>query len=232
MSTQINDSNGMNGVSPTANLPRKQSVKPSTSLTICSTCFQTKGKGKRHPCGTPAVARENVIKMVENLPEKQQEQVITSLLKHKSDTANFPVDSIANIRPELHLSTEGSKMRIDINPKKPKLETTFSTESLDSFQVNTASTYNEMKKLTNFLRCNVGRKSVPPFYEKHLSENSNALENIYKEGIDEFDTKNGKEKMPVVWADAEELLEAVIEKRNLVGYVDVKLMADGGQGFF
>ena len=36
----------------------------------------------------------------------------------------------------------------------------------------------------------------------------------------------------MVWADAEELLEAVLAEREMVGNVTIKVMADGGQGFF
>lgn len=35
-----------------------------------------------------------------------------------------------------------------------------------------------------------------------------------------------------MWANAEELLETVLEKRNLIGNFIIKVMADGGQGFF
>lgn len=46
--------------------------------------------------------------------------------------------------------------------------------------------------------------------------------------------KNGdtKKKRPVVWANAEELLEFVLQERQVIGYYIVKIMADGGQGFF
>ena len=37
---------------------------------------------------------------------------------------------------------------------------------------------------------------------------------------------------PVVWADAEKLIETVLDKRYFVGDYLVKVMADGGQGFF
>lgn len=41
-----------------------------------------------------------------------------------------------------------------------------------------------------------------------------------------------KELRPVVWADATELVDAVVNSREIVGYYAVKLMADGGQKFF
>ena len=91
-----------------------------------------------------------------------------------------------------------------------------------------------MRKLSHFLRCTAGRSSVPTYYEKHLSEKSKLLFNIYNEKILEFDIENEKkkEKRPVVWADAETLLETVVSKRHIIGNYVVKIMADGGQGFF
>ena len=71
-----------------------------------------------------------------------------------------------------------------------------------------------------------------------MSEKSKSLDFVYKTKILDFDTedKRGKEKRPVIYANAEELVEAALDKRNLEGnyvinYV-IKVMADGGQGFF
>lgn len=94
---------------------------------------------------------------------------------------------------------------------------------------------NQMKKVTNFLRSNAGKQSVPAFYNTKHVENSRKLEHLYKEGVFDFDigkNKMEKEKRPVVWADAEELLNAILEERGETGNVLIKVMADGGQGFF
>ena len=47
-------------------------------------------------------------------------------------------------------------------------------------------------------------------------------------------TKNtkGKEKRPVIWTNAEKIVEYVLEKQNFVDNYTIKVMADGGQGFF
>lgn len=112
----------------------------------------------------------------------------------------------------------------------------FSTESLDNFQVNTGASSRQMKKVTNFLRSNAGKHSVPAYYNTtHVNENSKKLENVYQSGIFEFEVgqkTNVKEKRPVVWADSEELLQAVLKARNVNDGVEIKVMADGGQGFF
>lgn len=69
-----------------------------------------------------------------------------------------------------------------------------------------------------------------------MTEKGKLLENIYKVGKYEFDTtdkkQGSKEKRPVVWADAEEVVEKFLEERNLIGNYTVKVMADGWQGFF
>ena len=73
--------------------------------------------------------------------------------------------------------------------------------------------------MTNFLRCTVGKQSVPTYYSKYISEESKQLQDVYKDGIFEFETENKAaiEKKPVVWTDAEELLEAIVKERNLIG---------------
>ena len=71
-----------------------------------------------------------------------------------------------------------------------------------------------MKKLTKLLRCNIGKKSVPAYIIKHLSEKSKTLDTLYNEGRFEFDTGNDKTSKlmrPVVWANASDLLDSVID---------------------
>ena len=92
-----------------------------------------------------------------------------------------------------------------------------------------------MKKLTNFIRVNAGKQSIPKFYLKHLSEKRRTLENIYKVSQLDFDIPNkkgnNKSLRYVVYADAEELLDKILEERSENNNVLVKVMADGGQGF-
>lgn len=236
-SIQIDKSNGIHGGSAVTSLPPQRNVieEPTNLFIMCKICYQEISRGKPHNCGTPTKARENVMKLVESLPEKQQEQVISSVLKRKRQDNSLSGGNVNDVKNcEVQLSTEGSKLRVSVNPKKFK-PTTFDVESLDNFQVNTGASRNQMRKLTNFLRCNVGRKSIPPHYERHMTENLNTFDNVYQVDLFDFDTDgNGsmEEKRPVVWADAEKLVEFVIEKRNSIGNVNLKLMADGGKGFF
>ena len=112
-------------------------------------------------------------------------------------------------------------------------KTEISFEKLDNLQNNIGASVNQMKKIANFMSCSARKKSIPSHYSKHLSEHCKSLSDIYNEQWLEFDAEGDKKEIrPVVWADAETLLDAVIDKRNLCGYYVIKLMADGGQGFF
>ena len=91
-----------------------------------------------------------------------------------------------------------------------------------------------MNRLAKFIRHSAGRKSVPSNYSSHISERTKLLKDNYEISIFEFDTKNtsGKEKRPVIWTNAEKIVESVLEKRNFVDNYTIKVLADGGQGFF
>ena len=71
-------------------------------------------------------------------------------------------------------------------------------------------------------------------YYNHASNKGKILEGLYKKGTFEFDVEktNLEEKRPVVYADAEELVEAVVSERSLIGNHIIKVMADGSQGIF
>lgn len=79
----INKSNGLYRSSTTEQLP-VSSVETDTSkvstIKLCNKCFQVIGKGKSHICKN---AKENVIQIIEKLPEKNQEQIVTSIIKKK-----------------------------------------------------------------------------------------------------------------------------------------------------
>ena len=36
----------------------------------------------------------------------------------------------------------------------------------------------------------------------------------------------------MIWAEAEEIIEFIVDKREIIGYSLIKIMADGGKGFF
>ena len=91
-----------------------------------------------------------------------------------------------------------------------------------------------MRKFAYHVRCNFGRKCIPVDYTKHMSTRINKLESVYQEGNFEFDDiekSNIKMSRPVIWAEADKLLDKVLEQRELVGDFNIKIMADSGQGF-
>ncbi|CAH0556510.1 unnamed protein product [Brassicogethes aeneus] len=210
---------------------QKQKSEP-----ICQICFQKTGKGIRQKC-SKTYAHRNVKDIVEKLPKKQKEHVVVSSLKSCIDdqAANCGTSTSSSRyqNAEIKLSTCGLIARIVINPKMAK-DPFFSENNLDNFQSNTSSSLNQMETLTNFIRSCAGKNAVPAKYRLHASKNSKILSSFYKQGLYEFETNEKREEQnrAIVWADAEELVKAVIEKRNYIGKPEIKLMADGGQGFF
>jgi hypothetical protein len=93
-----------------------------------------------------------------------------------------------------------------------------------------------MSKLTNFLRSCGGRNVIPANYEykQHSGKRAKTFEHVYKISLLNLDVDVGNKntKRPVIWADASKLLEFVLQQRNETNNVFIKIMADGGQGFF
>ncbi|KAL7297469.1 hypothetical protein TKK_0009839 [Trichogramma kaykai] len=92
-----------------------------------------------------------------------------------------------------------------------------------------------MNKMTNFIQTVAGRDCISTNYKGHMHRKSTLLEDVYKKGVYIFETERGtKESRPVVYANASKLLELIFENRdiNTIEYSKIKLMADGGQGFF
>ncbi|CAH0558605.1 unnamed protein product [Brassicogethes aeneus] len=214
------------------NFPVRKTEKRSVST--CKFCFKRLGKGIRHICNYTQ-ASENIKKSIETLPIKKQEQVFSSTIKRlrsKQTGSNISNQNSSQNNFEIKLSTGGKQAKIIINPvNKKKVE--FSQERLNQYQIHSGSSSNQMRILTNFLRSNAGKKSVPKNYRNSVKEKSQILQSIYQSGTYEFEIDHGrKEKRPAIWADAEELVNMVIEQRRHIGNCKIKIMADGGQGFF
>lgn len=132
------------------------------------------------------------------------------------------------------MSTKGSKARISYNPKLQE-NVVFPTEALDKYQTISHLSSNEMSKMTNFLRVHGGRKCIAPGFKKHSSETGKILDSLYKIEKMFFDIEgrsNDKCERVVVYANTEELLKEVLRRRDQTGSVKIKIMADGGGGFF
>lgn len=223
----INAKTGQYGASNIFELAKK--VLPQTEKTcikLCIKCGKEIGKGLSHICSH----QTNVEEIIKVIPESMREQVPSTVIRKKIDSEES--DRHLNDQ-EINLSTKGSKMRVVVNPSKQK-DVIFSAETLDNMRVNFNLSKKKMKKFTNVIRSVVGRNSVPSHYDKHMSEKSKTLEDIYKKDKFKFqcDGKKEEEMRPVVFSDAEELLDAVVRERGFEGNVLVKITADGGQGFF
>lgn len=79
------------------------------------------------------------------MPVKQQEQVITTMIKKKEDSG-------AN----LQLATKGRKLQVSVHTKKVK-KVVISAKSLDDYKAVSGSSSTQMKKLINFIRCSAGK---------------------------------------------------------------------------
>ena len=113
-STKIDINKGLESTVQNASSKTNKN-KERISLEICSCCFQEIGKGIPHSCKGPCFssARDNVLNLVEKLPDKQQNQIITTILKRKITTSTNDTDD------ELVLNnTAGKKTRISVNKKK------------------------------------------------------------------------------------------------------------------
>lgn len=195
-----------------------------STIRRCDKCFERIGKGLSHSCARKqndeVVLRRNIVSIAEKLPNNRKLQIASELINQCKQDG----------QESLEMNTSGRK-RIVYFQEKQKNEQ-FSEECLNNFQISSGVSNNFMKRLTNFLRCKAGRKSVPSYYFKCLSEKSKILDHLYKVDTMEFDTKNsGRDKRSVVWGNAEELIEEVLDRRDYVGNYVVKVTADGGQNF-
>ncbi|KAJ8665899.1 hypothetical protein QAD02_007561 [Eretmocerus hayati] len=240
ISNTINGSNGLYGAgsnsihTETTEISR---LTPKVSTSICVQCRQEISRGKSHVCRRnpnkamiKRVATRNLSIEIERLPEDSQLRIAHSILKR---TANQSSDPRARKNLELNMNTFGRPKKILYNAEE-KGNTQFSAMSLDNLQTNTGSSRRSMLKVTNFIRAHAGRNAIPPHYRDHMKDMSNVLENYYKTGEFYFDIVKGKpkEKRYVIYADASELTNAVIENRRVYGNYQTKVMADSGQGFF
>ncbi|CAH0554824.1 unnamed protein product [Brassicogethes aeneus] len=192
---------------------------------ICATCLQEIGKGKKHYCHLSNIAH-NVSDLVQAVPKNQKQQIVSKIIHEYVETNN---------QSSIGLATLGRPSRIAINPPPhAQKEIKFSYEKLSQFQKTTCLSNNKMELVTNFVRTCAGKKSVSSNFREKLREESKTLEPFYKCAELEFDVSDCKEKQKrkVIYADAESILEAVITHRQLIGSPKIKVMADGGQGFF
>ena len=215
--------------------PEKQKKGPKTSkakrssLTICSICKQTIGKGITHKCSV-ASASCNLVSHAETLPEKQQEQVASTIIFKKAEQVTGRIGHKSDLK--INLATKGRKTNIVLNPSAQN-NVVFTEESIINLQKYLGESNAGMKKIAHFLRVHAGRKVIPPYIGKTISNAGKSLDEIYHLTSLKLDVGNGvKEDRPVFYGNATEIVEKVCEIRGISGPCLIKLMADSGQGSF
>lgn len=228
LNNEINSPKGRYGATNVVRLPKKdKEPKKRTSIQRCIECHQEIGKGINHKCKNP---QNNISKIVEKLPGVAKEQVASNVIREMINAEYVASRHIEN--EQVELSTKGSKMRVVVNPSVQE-NIKFTEVSLDNFRANVGLSKNKMNKVTNFLRAHAGKNSVPTHYREHMVGQSKLLEDVYHSAKYSFECDGGQQGMrPVVFANAEEIIEAVVRERDFEGTTCVKVMADGGQGFF
>lgn len=223
----IDSPRGKRGSSNVPSLPKINRPKVKKTKTICNQCSAQIGQGLPHKCGKPF---RNVETMVKQLPDQQQEQIASGVIRRKTELENCPKRHIQDV--QMSLSTQGQKLNITVNPTEtPQVK--FTEEKLDNFRVNSGSSANEMRRFTNFIRCTAGKQSIPPYYREHISEQLKLMEHLYHAETHEFvcDDSGTLKTRPVVYGNAEKIVDFVKNERKITGDIKIKVMADGGQGF-
>ena len=200
-----------------------------SSLTLCSKCNQSIGKGIKHPenCSVASASKNIASHILENMPEKQQEQVATAIIHNKAEEISTSKQNV-----NITLATKGKQTRICLNPKvyKPAY---FSEQSLNDLQSYIGVSNSSMKKIMHYIRVHQGRKALPPYMRSNISAAGRSMDDLYKVEWVEMDIEKGKKDMrPVFYGNATEILEHVCEARDIAGPCFVKVLADSGQGSF
>lgn len=223
----IDSPKGKRAASDIISLPRITPSKIQNTKKICNKCAAEIGKGKSHKC---IQVVGNFGKMIKQLPDKKQDQIASDIIRRKIELDNCPNRHVQNL--EVPLSTKGRKLNLIVNPTE-RTEVRFTEEKLDTFRTNFGASANQMRQVTNFIRSTAGKKSVPAYYREHASEQSKLMEDLYNAETCQFvcDDSGGFQNRTVVYGNAGEIVDFVVEKREIIGNYTVKVMADGGQGF-
>ena len=192
LNNTIDTSTGLYGSSKVDKLSSTITERPSISHTtqLCNICYKKTGKGKQHKCRH---STKNVIKIIEKLPKNNQEQIVSAIMKMKVQKIEPENNRKKNIDVPLR-NTHGKKITVVVVNPHEKGVLKFSAESLDNFRVNSCVSVNHVKKLANFIRCNVGKMSVPANYREHMSKKTKLFDDVYKKASHEFDCENSSVK--------------------------------------
>ena len=193
-------------------------------ITICAKCKQELGKGKRHRCDSSSTYK-NLLNFVSELPKKNRDQIVHNIINQ--DAANK-----SNSNLSIELQTAGRPLPIKINPKSDKDVVQLTHKDIDNLQDSHGLSNTETKNVTHWLHSHFGKKSVQPYYNKHIHERGKQLEDLYHvENLQFTDSKGNTSCRYLVYANSEDLLTRVCKLRDLKGHVFAKVMIDGGKGF-
>ena len=105
-------------------------------------------------------------------------------------------------------------------------------KDIDNLQDSHGLSNTETKNVTHWLHSHFEKKSVQPYYNKHIHEREKQLEDLYHiENLQFTDSKGNTSCRYLVYANSEDLLTRVCKLRDLKGHVFAKVMIDDGKGF-
>ena len=162
-----------------------------------------------------------------------QNQVIYKILKSKQDNAILPSSQKC-----ISLNTAGTHSTVLLNPSSNTPYINIQSKTLDEIRSQAGLTENQMKIVTWGIRFAYGKKSVPPYYQKHVSDQSQILDIFYIHETHNFitATESGKpteyNDIWAVYAPIVPLIECVNVHRENLNPSDfmIKIMCDSRQG--
>lgn len=212
----------------------KKGTSNNPTINKCNKCLQTKGRGIPHPClKSSKQSVVDITNTLEDLRPNVKDQVIHSMLKSKLDVNESDISG--NI---IKLNTSGHQATLQINPSTSKFEGHVQTETLDKIRIQANLSLNQTKLVIGGIQTDLGRKSIPPNYISHASNQIKLLKDFFIVDKQNFITET-KDSIPTkyediwaVWAPIVPLINYINEARNNICSSDytIKIMADTGQG--
>ena len=153
--------------------------------------------------------------IIDTLPDQVTDTIVSGLLKKKADSTN-EISSTAKQNVPFQLATEGSKSRVILINPKIKNPVKISHENLHDLQIGLGNlSKTKMKKVTNWVRTLVGRKSIPVGYKESLVAKSGLFSEEFwlEERIFEGNGTNKEVLRPVVYADCELMVSRICKER-------------------
>ena len=163
-------------------------------------------------------AASNILNSINTIAGKVTYQIASGLLKKKTESmcSNTSFSNIKHKNVSLQLATQGSISKVLLNPKI-KEPTFISHESLLDLQIGLGNlSDNKMRKVSNWVRTHVGRKSIPVGFKEVLSAKSSLLSEEFSVEEAEFDGNGDKGKVirPVIYADCENMVNRICKEED------------------